>query len=101
MRTFSGIDGLLAQRDTFPDSGWIFVEKDVDIISEAQLRACQFFIAEYEDEEFDMEDTHGTWLEAPMFLAIVQQRQEKNRAAPVTEIIAAAIHYLDRDTFMP
>lgn len=101
MRTFSGIDDLLAQRATFPDSGWIFVDKDVEPISEAQLRARQFFMAEDGDEEFDMEDTHRTWLEAPMFLAIVQQRLEKNRAAPVSEIIAAAIHYLDKDTFMP
>ncbi|NHZ36922.1 hypothetical protein [Massilia rubra] len=101
MMRCSGIDELLAHRDAFPESGWIFVEKTFDTVSELHIREEPFFIAENDDEEFDLEETHRTWLEAPMFLAIVQARLEKNHAAPTGELIAAAIHYLEKDTFMP
>ena len=101
MMTFSGIDDLLAHRNAFPESGWIFVEKTFDTTSEKDIREGFFYIAQDDDEEFDLEETHCTWLEAPMFRAIIGERLEKNPAAPLGELIAAAIYYLDKDTFMP
>ncbi|UOD27431.1 hypothetical protein INH39_18035 [Massilia violaceinigra] len=101
MMTFSGIGDLLAHQNAFPESGWIFVEKSFDTTSEKDIREGRFCIAQDDDEEFDLEETHCTWLEAPMFRAIVGERLEKNPAAPLGELIAAAIHYLDKDTFMP
>lgn len=100
MKTYLGIENLLAHKDELPESGWIFVDKNFNTISANDILTKKFILAENEDEEFDFEDEFRTWLEAPMFLAIMQSRLQSMPNATTNELITAAVHYLEYDTFI-
>ncbi|AKH62252.1 hypothetical protein GPY51_15640 [Photorhabdus laumondii subsp. laumondii] len=100
MKTISGFDQLLSLYKQLPDVGWIYIDKDFDTESTQDILNKNYYLAENDDEEFDMDETHGTFLECPMFADIIDNKLEHNPNAIKEDLIEAVIHYLVYDDFL-
>ena len=100
MRVFNGIRELFDHVNDLPDVGWLFVHKDFDRISKADIESKPFMLAENDEDEAHGLKNYKTWLEAPTFVDVVLSRQDNLPDAGVDDIIAAAIYYLKNDSFI-
>jgi hypothetical protein len=100
MRIFNGIQDLVNNVESLPDVGWLFVAKDFDKVSKADIKSKQFMLAEDDDEETAALKSHKTWLEAPTFVDVVLSKKQHKADASVDDITNAAIYYLEKDAFI-
>ncbi|ERK17782.1 hypothetical protein L579_2736 [Pantoea sp. AS-PWVM4] len=100
MIIISGFDDLLSKYKQLPDVGWLYVEGDFDLESKDDVLNGKFYIAENEDEEMDFEENYGTFLEAPIFKAIVENKLEHHPKSNKDDLFDATIYYLENDDFL-
>lgn len=99
MKTLSGLASLIQERAHLPDCGWIYIDKGFDTESRADILKGQYYIAENDDDEMHLEEKNSTFLEAPMFNAIVENTLSHNTSAGTNEFIEAILYYLENDDF--
>lgn len=102
MIVINGFDELLTKRDEIPDVGWLYVEESSDLEYKKDINEGKYFIDqdEDEDEEIDLEENYGTFLEAPIFKAIVENKLEHHPDSDRDDFFNAVIHYLENDDFL-
>ncbi|CAI8695425.1 hypothetical protein BTK96_000340 [Burkholderia pyrrocinia] len=100
MKTVSGLEALISARRDLPKVGWIFVNKGLNKASADALVAATFHIPEDEDDEFYGEDHLASWLEVPIFLAILDVRAKNIKDPAAGDFANAAIYYLKNDDFL-
>ncbi|YCI29941.1 hypothetical protein M1E08_03400 [Erwinia sp. PK3-005] len=100
MSVIAGFHSLLKVCQELPDVGWIYVEPSFDLQSENDIRKGSYFLADNEDEEMDYEDNYGTFLEAPIFKAIIQNKLENNSSSNEEDFLEAVVYYLENDDFL-
>lgn len=100
MRVIKGFDALLNGYESLPESGWLFIDEDFDIVSEEDIVAKNYYISESDSEEIDMEDSYSTFLESPTFKDVVINKTNHHPKATIGEIISAVIYYLENDDFL-
>ncbi|MEJ5113597.1 DUF7716 domain-containing protein [Erwinia billingiae] len=100
MRVIKGIDTLLKEYKALPDTGWLFIDEDFDVVSKNDILNKNYYLAQDDDEEEEMEDSHSTFLESPTFKDIVVNKLNHNPKATRDEIIEAIVHYLENDEFL-
>lgn len=100
MIVINGFDELLTKRDEIPDVGWLYVEESFDLKSKKDINQGKYFIAQDEDEEIDLEENYGTFLEAPIFKAIVENKLEHHPDSGKDDFLNAVVHYLENDDFL-
>lgn len=99
MIVINGFNKLLQMKDGLPDVGWLYVSPSFSLSSEEDIVNGRYYIAENEDEEMDFEDNYGTFLEAPIFKAIIDNKLEHNPASGSGELLYAVRYYLENDDF--
>lgn len=99
MIVFKGFEKLVENYKSLPDVGWLYVDNSFDLNSKNDIVNGKYYIAENEDEEMDFEENYGTFLEAPIFKAIVESTLEKNAAPSNEDFLKAAVYYLENDDF--
>jgi len=100
MIVINGFDELLTKRDEIPDVGWLYVEESFDLESKKDINEGKYFIDQDEDEEIDLEENYGTFLEAPIFKAIVENKLEHHPDSDRDYFLNAVINYLENDDFL-
>lgn len=100
MIVINGFDELLTKRDEIPDVGWLYVKESFDLESKKDINEGKYFIAQDEDEEIDLEEHYGTFLEAPIFKAIVENKLEHHPDSDRDDFLNAVVHYLENDDFL-
>lgn len=100
MIVINSFDELLTKRDEIPDVGWIYVEESFDLKSKKDINQEKYLIAQDKDEEIDLEENYGTFLEAPIFKAIVENKLEHHPDSDRDDFLKAVIHYLENDDFL-
>lgn len=102
MRTIKGFNNLLTEVKTLPDVGWLYVDVDFSLDSKEDILEKNYYIAENRDESFDMEENQGikTFLEAPTFSDIIENKFAHHPSATKEELIEAVIYYLEEDDFL-
>ncbi|MGO4743573.1 DUF7716 domain-containing protein [Serratia quinivorans] len=99
MKVIKGFSGLLKEYDALPETGWIFIDDDVDTNLKSDLQKQNYYLPENDDEEFEMEEERSTFLEAPTFKDIVINKRNHNQQATEDEMLDAVIYYLENDDF--
>ena len=97
MKIFNGLKELLSAFNDIPDSGWISVLEDFS--TKENVEKISYYIAETEEEQFDLEDNYEDFLEAPTFKDIVINKREHNPNVSLEDIAGAVIYYLEKDDF--
>ncbi|MBW1253206.1 DUF7716 domain-containing protein [Pantoea allii] len=100
MIVINGFDELLKKCHELPDVGWLYVGESFDLESKKDINEGRYFIAQDEDEEMDFEENYGTFLEAPIFKAIIENKLEHHPDSDRDDFFNAVIHYLENDDFM-
>lgn len=100
MKAVSGIKALLENYLTMPDVGWIYIDKSIDLASRRAVESGIYYFAETEAEEIDFDKRLGTFVEAPIFAAIVENKLEHHPTAGYEELLDAIMHYLENDDFL-
>ncbi|BDR55754.1 DUF7716 domain-containing protein [Xylocopilactobacillus apis] len=104
MKTVKGFDGLLveAKNKTLPNVGWLYVDKDFDLDSKMDILNKNYYLAETNDESFDMQenDELRTFLESPTFCDIVDNKLEHHPNSTKDELLDAVVYYLEEDDFL-
>ncbi|QEW33691.1 hypothetical protein D0N50_19260 [Erwinia billingiae] len=100
MIVISGFDNLLKKYKELPDVGWLYVESSFDNESKKDILNGNYFLAETEDEEMDFEENYGTFLEAPIFTAIIEKKFENSTNPTKDDLLDATVHYLEYDDFL-
>ena len=100
MKTINGFDELLANVNALPDAGWLYVDTDFDLESKSDILQKKYYLAETEGEEMDFEENFGTFVEAPIFRAIIENKLEHHPEAEKSALLNAVIYYLENDDFL-
>ncbi|KFL54102.1 hypothetical protein JM78_11385 [Burkholderia pyrrocinia] len=100
MKAVNGLEALISARRDLPKVGWIFVSKGFNKTSADALMIATFYIPEDEDDEFYGEDHLASWLEVPIFLAVLDIRAKSLKDPTTQDFASAAIHYLKNDDFL-
>ncbi|EDW6546221.1 hypothetical protein YI89_004617 [Salmonella enterica subsp. enterica] len=102
MRIIKGFDDLLSETKTFPDVGWLYVDKDFNLQSQLDIESKNYYLAEDRDESFDMADNDKikTFLEAPTFCDIIDNKFNHHPNANRDELLEAVIYYIEEDDFL-
>lgn len=100
MKRYEGFDALLASYKALPDVGWIYVSRDLDVDSASGILNGSYLIAETDDEEEDLERQRATFLEAPTFAAVIDNKLEHHPLSQRQALIEAVIYYLENDDFL-
>lgn len=100
MIVISGFDGLLQKYKELPDVGWLYVDSSFDIQSRDDINNGKYYLAENEDEEMDFEENYGTFLEAPIFTAIIENKLENSPQANKEDLFEATEYYIENDDFL-
>lgn len=100
MIVISGFDELLKKYSSLPDSGWLYVDESFDLTSIDDIERKRYYIAEDEDEEMDFEENYGTFLESPIFKAIIENKLEHTPQSDRDDLFNAVIYYINNDDFM-
>lgn len=100
MIIISGFDELLNKYKELPEVGWLYVEESFDLESKEDIQNGKYYIAENEDEEMDFEENYGTFLESPIFKAIVENKLEHHPKSSKDDLFYATIYYLENDEFL-
>lgn len=99
MIVINGFNELLQMKDGLPDVGWLYVAPSFSLSSEEDIVNGSYYIAENEDEEMDFEDNYGTFLEAPIFKAVIDNKLEHSPASGSVELLEAVRYYIENDDF--
>lgn len=97
MKIYRGIKELLNSFDDIPEHGWISIDDAFSI--QDDIEALTFYIAENEEEEFDLEDHYSEFLEAPTFKDIVTNKRDHNPNVALKDIVGAVNYYFEHDDF--
>ena len=100
MIVISGFDELLLKYKELPDVGWLYVENSFDIESIDDICNGKYYLAENEDEEIDFEENYGTFIEAPIFTAIIENKLKNNSRSTKDDLFEATLYYLENDDFL-
>lgn len=98
MKTFDGLATLVDQYRDKRAEGWILLKSRNSLDSAASLADATFIVADDEEEEDELLDTHASFLEIPTFRAVIANEREASRTS-VDDIAAASLHYLEQDSF--
>jgi hypothetical protein len=98
MRYFDGLAALIGRYGNEEEEGWILLEDKSPLKNASSLMTARFIVADDEDEEDALLDTHPLFLEIPTFFAVVDNEREASRTS-VDDIAAASFYYLKMDTF--
>ena len=99
MKTIKGFDSLLAIQKGLPNVGGFFVDKNFSN-DRSVIKNAEYYLAESEEEDEDMEYDYATWIEYPTFKAIIENKLEHHPAASNEELLDAVIYYLEMDDFL-
>lgn len=99
MKTIKGFEGLLAIYKQLPKVGGFFVNKEFSNERSA-IKNSDYYLAESEEEDEDMEDDYDTWLEYPTFKAIIENKLEHHPTASNEDLLEAVMYYLEMDDFL-
>ncbi|WP_034915749.1 hypothetical protein [Erwinia sp. 9145] len=100
MILIDGFEELLEKCGSLPDVGWLYVEESFNLNSIEDIKKRKYYIVENEDEEIDCEENYGTFLEAPIFKAIIENKLEHHPNSDKNELLNAVIYYLENDDFL-
>lgn len=100
MIAFSSFEDLLQKYKQLPDVGWLYVKEPFDLESEDDIINGVYYLAEDEDEEIEFEENYGTFLEAPIFKAIIENKRENSPDSTSEDFLKATIYYLEKDDFL-
>lgn len=95
-----GFDELLQKYKELPDVGWLYVESSFDIESRDDIHNGRYYFSENDDEEMDFEENYGTFLEAPIFTAIIENKLENSPNSAKEDFLVATMYYLENDEFL-
>lgn len=98
MKYFDGLSALIDQYGNEEEEGWILLEDRSPLENASSLTTARFIVADDEDEENVLLDTHPSFLEIPTFRAVIDNERDASRTS-VDDIAAASIYYLKMDTF--
>lgn len=99
MKTYSGFNELLNNYKSLPEAGWIYT--DSKLKTENDISKGRFYVAENDEEEWDLDDTYSeTFLEAPIFRAVIDNKLEHHPDSGSDDFMKATIHYLEEDDFL-
>lgn len=99
MKTISGFENLLKERSDLPDYGWIYIDKHFDTESRSDITSGKYYISESDEDEMLLEGSYSTFLEAPIFNAVVENKLSNTPNLGSDELIDAVIYYLENDDF--
>lgn len=99
MKTILGFEKLLKVRPDLPDYGWIYIDKHFDTESPSDIINGQYYISENDEDEMLLEGNYSTFLEAPIFNAVVENKLVNTPNSGSDELIDAIIYYLENDDF--
>ena len=99
MVVINSFSELLQMKDRLPDVGWLYVSPSFSLSSEEDILNGSYYIAENEGEEMDFEESYGTFLEAPIFKAIIDNKLEHSPASGRAELLDAVRYYIENDDF--
>ena len=100
MIVINGFEELIKKRDSLPNVGWIYVEDSFNLSSVEDIKKRKYFIVENEDEEMDCEENYATFLESPMFKAVINNRLNHHPNSSKEELLEAVTYYLEEDDFL-
>ncbi|MBP2198254.1 DUF7716 domain-containing protein [Pantoea cypripedii] len=100
MIVISGFDELLKKSNELPDVGWLYVEGSFDLESRNDIENGKYYIAENEDEEMDFEQNYGTFLEAPIFKDVIENKLNHHPGSSKDDLFDAVVYYLEKDDFL-
>lgn len=102
MITMKGLVNLIAYGEKIIEPRWYFVDKKFGRSSKGDISNSNYYIAENDDEEFDLEDDvkYKTFLDSATFKAIIDNKFEHHPNASTDELLEAVIYYLEEDDFL-
>jgi hypothetical protein len=100
MKVYNGFAQLLRELDKLPITGWVFVDRGVDIESEYSIEVARYLIAETELEQIDFEKTKRTFIECPTLVDVVSLLDKRPNHQGLNDYIAAVIFYRENDDFL-
>jgi hypothetical protein len=99
MKVYSGFYDLLKDAKSLPKTGWIFVESEVNMNSPESIYVAQFFIAESELEEIELERSKRTFVECPTLVDIISVLDKRSLKPSEKDYLCAVIYYREYDDF--
>jgi hypothetical protein len=99
MNTIKGFQSLVGLYKKPPKVGGFYVDASYSC-SKDFLAFANYYMAESEEEDEDMESTHRAWLEYPIFEAIIFNKLENSPRANGDDFLDAVIYYLENDDFL-
>ena len=99
MRLYDGFSELLADIQTLPSVGWIFVSRTIDRASESDLASAIFYVADNDIESITIEKEKCTFLECPTFVDMKSILDKRPVKPSRSEYLRAAIYYMEHDEF--
>ncbi|MEB6587831.1 hypothetical protein MXM82_01575 [Pseudomonas asiatica] len=100
MKTYNGFAELLQDVNQLPITGWIFIDRGVDVESEDSIADATYKLAETELEQIDFEKTKKTFVECPTLVDIVSVLDKRPSPQALNDYIAAVIYYRENDDFL-
>ncbi len=98
MKKLNGMFELIENQNILKGAGWIFVKSINDLRTLSAIIDAIYYIADDDDEEIDMEDTHKTFLEFGIFKGVIELEEKSGRKS-VKDVAAGCLYYLENDTF--
>ncbi|MBF1286313.1 hypothetical protein [Neisseria sicca] len=97
-----GIKNLIDSKESLLDYGFLYTLKDDDVETQEGLLKCTFLLPETESDELFIENNkdYQNWLEAPMFIDIIDIYTENHSDATTCSLINAVLHYWNHDDFL-
>lgn len=90
---------ILQETPALPKTGWVFVDKATTLESASAIRVAQFYIAENELEEIELERSKRTLVECPMLADIISVLDNRSISPSADDYLAALIYYHENDDF--
>lgn len=94
-----GFGSLSSAVRALPQTGWIFVERGIDLGSYEALLKARFFIAEVQSEEIELERSKRTFVECPTLVDILSVLDKRKEQPGIPEYLNATIYYREYDDF--
>lgn len=99
VKIYNCFSDLIDDRESFPEAGWIFVDKAVNLGSKDSIWAASFFMAEDEPEELVLEKVKRTLVESPTLLDIISVLDKRSVKPTDEEYLMALLYYREYDDF--
>jgi len=100
MKTYNGFTALLNDVNQLPVTGWVFIDRGIDVGSEASIAEANYHLAETEFEQIDFEKTKRTFVECPTLLDIVSILDKRPTRQHLSDYIGGVIYYRENDDFL-